>query len=170
MAAGVYTTNLVFAAPVKWDRSLTPGSNIRGVVINSGNANACTGNRGDADCRHMAELAGAVCDAQAEQMLVLSTGIIGEFLPTAKIEKGIRDVAGKLGTNEASLTAAHAKAHTSEIGRFVARTATEVHGGMGFTDLLGLHYWFKRIGLNRQLLGGPERVRHLAAQMQGFAA
>ena len=72
--------------------------------------------------------------------------------------------------SEASLTAAHAKAHTSEIGRFVARTATEVHGGMGFTDLLGLHYWFKRIGLNRQLLGGPERVRHLAAQMQGFAA
>jgi alkylation response protein AidB-like acyl-CoA dehydrogenase len=71
---------------------------------------------------------------------------------------------------EASLTAAHAKAHTSEIGRFVARTATEVHGGIGFTDLLGLHYWFKRIGLNRQLLGGPERVRHLAAQMQGFAA
>jgi alkylation response protein AidB-like acyl-CoA dehydrogenase len=72
--------------------------------------------------------------------------------------------------SEASLTAAHAKAHTSEIGRFVARTATEVHGGMGFTDLLGLHYWFKRIGLDRQLLGGPERVRHLAAQMQGFAA
>jgi alkylation response protein AidB-like acyl-CoA dehydrogenase len=71
---------------------------------------------------------------------------------------------------EASLTAAHAKAHTSEIGRFVARTATEVHGGMGFTDLLGLHYWFKRIGLNRQLLGGPERIRHFAAQMQGFAA
>ena len=72
--------------------------------------------------------------------------------------------------SEASLTAAHAKAHTSEIGRFVARTATEVHGGMGFTDLLGLHYWFKRIGLNRQLLGGPERVRHPAAQMQGFAS
>jgi len=72
--------------------------------------------------------------------------------------------------SEASLTAAHAKAHTSEIGRFVARTATEVHGGMGFTDLLGLHYWFKRIGLNRQLLGGPEHVRHLAAVMQGFAA
>ena len=70
--------------------------------------------------------------------------------------------------SEASLTAAHAKAHTSEVGRFVARTSTEVHGGMGFTDLLGLHYWFKRIGLNRQLLGGPERVRHLAAQMQGF--
>jgi len=70
---------------------------------------------------------------------------------------------------DASLTAAHAKSHLSEIGRFVARTSTEVHGGIGITDLLGLHYWFKRIGLNRQLLGGPERVRHLAAEMQGFA-
>ncbi|WP_312160565.1 acyl-CoA dehydrogenase family protein [Phenylobacterium sp.] len=71
---------------------------------------------------------------------------------------------------EAGLTAAHAKAHTSEVGRFIARTATEVHGGMGITDLLGLHYWFKRIGLNRQLLGGPERVRRVAAKMQGLAA
>ena len=72
--------------------------------------------------------------------------------------------------DEASLMAAHAKSLTSEVGRFVARTATEVHGGMGFTDLVGLHYWFKRIGLNRQLLGGPERVRHEAAVMQGWAA
>jgi len=64
--------------------------------------------------------------------------------------------------------AAHAKAHTSEVGTFVARTATEVHGGMGFTDLLGLHYWFKRIGFNRQTLGGPEKVRHDAAVAQGW--
>jgi alkylation response protein AidB-like acyl-CoA dehydrogenase len=71
---------------------------------------------------------------------------------------------------EASLMAAHAKAHTGEIGRFIARTATEVHGGIGITDLLGLHYWFKRIGLNRQLLGGPERVRETAARLQGLAA
>src|SRR3546814_8787163 len=46
--------------------------------------------------------------------------------------------------NEASLVACHAKSHTAEVHRFVARTSTEVHGGMGFTDLLGLHYWFKR--------------------------
>jgi alkylation response protein AidB-like acyl-CoA dehydrogenase len=71
---------------------------------------------------------------------------------------------------EASLMAAHAKALTSEVGRFVARTATEVHGGIGITDLLGLHFWFKRIGLNRQLLGGPERVREIAARLQGLAA
>lgn len=63
---------------------------------------------------------------------------------------------------------AHAKAHTSEVGSFVARTATEVHGGMGFTDLLGLHYWFKRIGFDRQALGGPEKARHDAAVAQGW--
>ena len=73
-------------------------------------------------------------------------------------------------SGEASLMAAHAKALTSEVGRFVARTSTEVHGGMGITDLLGLHFWFKRIGLNRQLLGGPERVREIAARLQGLSA
>lgn len=69
---------------------------------------------------------------------------------------------------EAELYACHAKAHVAEVGSFIARTATEVHGGMGFTDLLGLHYWFKRIGLNRQLLGSPERARHDAASLQGL--
>lgn len=70
--------------------------------------------------------------------------------------------------DEARLMACHAKAHLAEIGRDVARTATEVHGGMGFTDLLGLHYWFKRIGVNRQLLGAPELVREEAAALQGW--
>jgi alkylation response protein AidB-like acyl-CoA dehydrogenase len=70
------------------------------------------------------------------------------------------------GLEDAPLAAAHAKAHLSEVSRFVARTATEVHGGMGFTDLLGLHYWFKRVGLDRQLLGGPEQVRRHAATLQ----
>ncbi len=71
--------------------------------------------------------------------------------------------------DEAALIGCHAKSHTGEVHRFVARTATEVHGGMGFTDLLGLHYWFKRIGFDRQVLGGPERVRAEAAQLQGWA-
>lgn len=69
---------------------------------------------------------------------------------------------------EAALVACHAKAHMSEVGTFVARTATEVHGGIGFTDLLGLHYWFKRIGFNRQALGAPELVRSAAAELQGL--
>jgi alkylation response protein AidB-like acyl-CoA dehydrogenase len=70
---------------------------------------------------------------------------------------------------DSSLSAAHAKAHLSEVSRFVARSSTEVHGGMGITDLLGLHYWFKRVGLSRQLLGGPERIREAAARLQGLA-
>lgn len=72
--------------------------------------------------------------------------------------------------DEATLMACHAKAHLAEVGTFVARTATEVHGGMGFTDLLGLHYWFKRIGWNRQLLGAPELVREEAARVQQLVA
>ena len=71
---------------------------------------------------------------------------------------------------EAHLTACHTKAHIAEVGTFVARTATEVHGGMGFTDLLGLHYWFKRIGFNRQMLGTPELVREEAARAQQLIA
>ena len=69
---------------------------------------------------------------------------------------------------EAPVMACHAKAHLAEVGTFVARTSTEVHGGMGFTDLLGLHYWFKRIGANRQLFGSPETTREAAARLQGF--
>lgn len=67
---------------------------------------------------------------------------------------------------EAALAALHAKSHTSEVGTFVARTSTEVHGGIGFTEVFGLHFWFKRIGFNRQLLGSPMRVREEAAKLQ----
>jgi alkylation response protein AidB-like acyl-CoA dehydrogenase len=72
--------------------------------------------------------------------------------------------------NEARLTACHTKAHLSEVGKAVSKTATEVHGGMGFTDLVGLHYWFKRIGFNRQILGTPELIREEAARIQNLVA
>jgi alkylation response protein AidB-like acyl-CoA dehydrogenase len=71
---------------------------------------------------------------------------------------------------EARLMACQVKAHLDEVGRDVARISTEVHGGMGFTDLTGLHYWMKRIGFNRQVLGGTERCRQEAARLQGWAA
>jgi alkylation response protein AidB-like acyl-CoA dehydrogenase len=71
--------------------------------------------------------------------------------------------------DEASLVAAHAKAQLAEAGSFVVRTATEVHGGYGFTDEGDLHLWFKRVGLDRQLLGGPEIAREAAARLQGWA-
>ncbi len=73
------------------------------------------------------------------------------------------------GDPEAPVMACLAKSHLAEVGTFIARTSTEVHGGMGMTDLLGLHYWFKRIGVNRQLLGSPEKVREDAARLQGWA-
>ena len=70
--------------------------------------------------------------------------------------------------HESHLMACQTKAHVSEVGAFVAKTATEVHGGMGFTDDLGLHFWFKRICLNRQLLGSPDLLREEAAEAQGI--
>lgn len=71
--------------------------------------------------------------------------------------------------DDARLTALQAKAHLGDVGRDVARLTTEVHGGMGFTDLMGLHYWFKRISFDRQMLGAPERCREEAAVLQGWA-
>ncbi len=106
VAAGVYTQNLVHAAPVALDRSRTPGDQFRVVVINSGNANACTGERGLADAREMARLAAAPFDASGEQALVMSTGVIGEFLPLEKIAAGITALAGQLASDEPSLVAA----------------------------------------------------------------
>lgn len=62
----------------------------------------------------------------------------------------------------------HAKSHLSEVSKLISKKATEVHGGMGFTDLMGVHYWFKRIGVNRHILGAPELVREEAAKIQNF--
>ena len=106
-AAGVYTTNLVFAAPVAFDRARTPGTGFRAVAINSGNANACTGTRGLDDAAAMAGAAAAALAVPEAGVLVLSTGIIGEFLPLGKIKAGIEIVAGRLGTDaDAVVTAA----------------------------------------------------------------
>ena len=71
-------------------------------------------------------------------------------------------------SEDARLMACLAKSHISEVSKMVSKKATEVHGGMGFTDLLGLHFWFKRIGLNRHILGSPEIVREEAAKIQGL--
>jgi glutamate N-acetyltransferase/amino-acid N-acetyltransferase len=105
-AAGVYTTNLVYAAPVAYDRGLTPGRNFRGVAINSGNANACTGSRGLDDARAMARAAGSLIGAAADEVLVLSTGIIGEFLPLAKIVHGLEQAAARLAADDAAVVTA----------------------------------------------------------------
>ncbi|HMC11912.1 MAG TPA: bifunctional ornithine acetyltransferase/N-acetylglutamate synthase, partial [Pirellulaceae bacterium] len=102
VAAGVYTTNLVYAAPVAFDRERTPSSDIRVVVVNSGNANACTGERGLSDAREMARLAAEAVGGKNHQALVMSTGVIGQFLPMEKIASGVLVAARQLGTDEAA--------------------------------------------------------------------
>jgi alkylation response protein AidB-like acyl-CoA dehydrogenase len=69
---------------------------------------------------------------------------------------------------EAPLAACLTKSHLAEISTQIADLATQVHGGIGYTDEQNLHLWFKRIGLNRQLLGGPAWLRERAARLQGF--
>ena len=71
--------------------------------------------------------------------------------------------------DETPLMSCHALAHASEIGRDIASVATQVHGGIGWTDDQNLHFWFKRIGVARHLLGGPEFLRNRAAELQGLA-
>ena len=70
---------------------------------------------------------------------------------------------------DATLCCLQAKSYVADAARFVARTAIEVHGGMGITDELGLHFWLKRIAWSYQALGSPERLREEAATVQGLA-
>lgn len=105
-ASGVYTQNLVVAAPVKLCRSRTPSASIRAIVANSGVANACTGRQGETDADQMAQLTAQVCEIRAEEVLVMSTGVIGEMLPMNKIAEGIADAHGKLAADEEALIAA----------------------------------------------------------------
>jgi len=124
-AAGVYTQNLVYAAPVALDRSRTPSDRIRAVVICSGVANACTGERGLRDAEEMARLAAVACGAEPDQALVLSTGVIGAFLPMDKINLGIADAARNLGRSESSLiAAARGMLTTDTIHKLAGRTLT----------------------------------------------
>lgn len=105
-AAGVYTQNRVAAAPVQVCKERLPRADARGVVVCSGNANACTGDQGLADARRMAELAAAAVGATPEQFLVASTGVIGRPLPMTVFETGIPAAAKQLGANEGQFDAA----------------------------------------------------------------
>jgi len=122
-AAGVHTQNVVCGAPVVWNRRHTPSDRIRTVIINSGVANACTGQRGLDDVRKMAQFAAAACGAKEDQALVMSTGLIGEFLPMDKIEQGIMAAAVKLGNKQPSLvSAARGMMTTDKMHKLAGRT------------------------------------------------
>ena len=88
----VYTTNKVVAAPVIWSKQVTKGGEVSAVVLNSGGANACTGPQGFADTHKTAELIAEKLQISAGEVVVCSTGLIGEFLPMAKIAAGINEI------------------------------------------------------------------------------
>ncbi|MCH4168455.1 MAG: bifunctional glutamate N-acetyltransferase/amino-acid acetyltransferase ArgJ [Streptococcaceae bacterium] len=87
--AGVFTTNQVQAAPVKLDREVVKGGKLQAIIVNSGNANAVTGEQGLIDAKKTQDLLAAKLSIEASQVAVCSTGVIGKCLPMDKIEAGI---------------------------------------------------------------------------------
>ena len=88
-AAAVFTTNQVVAAPVIWSRQVAKGGLVRAVVLNSGGANACTGPQGFADTHKTAEHVAQLLNISSGEVIVCSTGLIGELLPMPKIIAGL---------------------------------------------------------------------------------
>ena len=107
-AAGTFTTNIVKAAPVKWDQKIVKESEYaQAVVINAGIANACTGAEGMGYCAETAQAASAALNVPESAVLVASTGVIGMQLPMDKLKAGIEAMAPELsGTIESGTEAA----------------------------------------------------------------
>lgn len=108
VSAGTYTTNLVKAAPVVWDRKITDGDGmVQAIVVNAGIANACTGKEGLDYCEQTANEAASVLSIKPEEVLVASTGVIGKQLPMEKIKAGVHKLKENLSDSleSASLSA-----------------------------------------------------------------
>ena len=95
-AAAVYTSNQVIAAPVIWSKQVTKEGLVRAAILNSGGANACTGPQGFADTHQTAERVGEVLDISSGEVVVCSTGLIGDLLPMPKIISGIDHISQQL--------------------------------------------------------------------------
>lgn len=110
VAAGTFTTNVVKAAPVRWDQDIVYNhQGARAVICNSGIANACTGEEGFGYCRETAKAASESLGIPEDSVLVASTGVIGMQIPIARIANGVKAMAPKLeGSREAGLEAAKA--------------------------------------------------------------
>ena len=126
VAAGVFTTNQVVAAPVVWSRDRLAGSaDARVVVLNSGNANACTGPAGPAAVLATVERAAAELGCRAEQVLVCSTGVIGVPLDVARVTDGVAKAAAAL-DRSGGLAAAEAIRTTDTVAK---QAGARVAGG-----------------------------------------
>ena len=99
ISAAVFTTNKVVAAPVTWSRQVAKGGTVRAVVLNSGGANACTGPQGFADTHRTAEHVGQLLNVSSAEVIVCSTGLIGELLPMDKIIRGLDSIAKNLNSD-----------------------------------------------------------------------
>ncbi len=155
VAVGVYTQNLVCAAPVTFDRALTPSESIRSVVINSGIANACTGSQGDDDVRQMAQWVAEACKLDERQTLVLSTGLIGSHLPMEKIKTGIDAAAANLSSDEAALD-------RTVRGMMTTDTVPKIRGREFQTG--GIHYQVTGLAKGAAMIG-PNMATMLAVVM-----
>lgn len=120
--AGTFTTNIVKAAPVQWDKQVVEHSAfVQAVVVNSGVANAATGRQGLECCKTEAEYTGKLLGIPADAVLVASTGVIGNQLPVDKITAGIEKLAAaKAATAEAGLDAAKAIMTTDTVHKQIA--------------------------------------------------
>lgn len=130
--AGVFTTNRVKAAPVLYDQQVLAENRdaIRAVVANSGCANACTGEAGMADARAMAEAAAQAMGCRADQVLVLSTGVIGLRLDIAQVRGGIMDAAQHLSADGGADASRAIMTTDTRPKTFELRDSRFVMGGM----------------------------------------
>lgn len=124
--AGTFTTNVVKAAPVKYDMDIVENSPyVQAVVVNSGVANACTGKEGMDNCKALAVAAGKALNIPDNAVLIGSTGVIGMQLPTEKMTAGIEKLAGLLGDTPADGTlAAEAIMTTDTVSKQIAFEVT----------------------------------------------
>lgn len=131
VVAGTFTTNVVKAAPVKWDQEVVKNSPFaQAVVVNSGIANACTGAEGYGYCEKTAQVAERLLGIPASAVLVASTGVIGMQLPIERIEAGVALLAESLSdSEEAGLEAARAIMTTDTQPKYVA-VQVEIGGKM----------------------------------------
>jgi glutamate N-acetyltransferase/amino-acid N-acetyltransferase len=127
-AAGVFTQNKVCGAPVQVSRSRVPSNTTRAVIINSGNANACTGERGLEDACWMTAEVASLLGCSAEDVLVCSTGVIGHFLPKEKLETGILAIVNRLSAKPQALTDAAMGMMTTDTFPKQAIRETEIGG------------------------------------------
>ena len=120
--AGTFTTNVVKAAPVIWDRDVVvKGGSARAIIVNSGIANACTGKEGMDICDATAKAAAQVLSTRPEQVCIGSTGVIGMQIPKDRIVEGVKVLSTKLESGEeASLRAAKAIMTTDTVHKMIA--------------------------------------------------